>query len=34
MDFFEDMERGEGIYIITYRDRAPSEILFAGYSYD
>jgi len=34
MDFFEEMDRGEGIYIIPYRDAAPSEILFAGYSVD
>ncbi len=34
MSFLEDIERGEGIYIVTYRDGAPSEILFAGYSYD
>ena len=34
MNFFEEVDRGEGIYIITYRDGTPSEILFAGYSYD
>ncbi len=34
MDFFEDLERGQGIYIILYSDGRPSEICFAGYSYD
>lgn len=34
MDFFEDIERGQGIYIVVYKDGAPSEIFFAGYSYD
>ena len=34
MEFMEDIERGHGIYLITYRDGHPSEILFAGYSYD
>ena len=30
----EYIERGQGIYIIIYRDDQPDEILFAGYSYD
>ncbi len=34
MDFFEDIERGQGIYIVVYRDDKPDEILFAGYSFD
>jgi hypothetical protein len=34
MDFFEDIDRGHGIYIIAYNDGQPDEILFAGYSYD
>jgi hypothetical protein len=34
MDFFEDIERGHGIYTIVYKDDRPDEILFAGYSYD
>ncbi len=34
MDFFEDIERGQGIYIIIYKDDVPSEIFFAGYSFD
>jgi hypothetical protein len=34
MDFWEDMERGQGVYIILYRDGKPDEICFAGYSFD
>jgi hypothetical protein len=34
MMFLEDAERGQGIYIILYKDGIPSEILFAGYSFD
>jgi hypothetical protein len=30
----EYIERGQGIYIIVYRDDRPDEIFFAGYSYD
>ncbi len=31
---FEDLERGQGIYILVYRDEQPDEIYFAGYSCD
>jgi hypothetical protein len=34
MDFFEDIERGQGIYLVVYKDGQPDEILFAGYSFD
>jgi hypothetical protein len=34
MDFFEDLDRGRGIYIIVYKDDRPSEIFFAGISCD
>lgn len=34
MDFFEDVERGHGVYIILYRGAQPNEIFFAGYSFD
>jgi len=34
MDFYEDIERGQGIYIVVYKDDKPSEIFFAGYSFD
>jgi hypothetical protein len=33
-DFFEDIERGQGVYIIAYKNDKPSEIFFGGYSYD
>lgn len=34
MDFFEDTERGQAAYFIISRDGRPSEIFFAGMSYD
>jgi hypothetical protein len=34
MGFLEDVERGQGIYIVIYEDNLPSEILFSGYSFD
>jgi hypothetical protein len=34
MEFFDDVERGQGIYVILYRDGQADEILFAGYSFD
>jgi hypothetical protein len=34
LDFYDDIERGQGIYILAYEDGQPSEIFFAGYSYD
>jgi hypothetical protein len=34
MDFFEEIERGQGVSIILYKDDKPDEIFFAGYSYD
>ncbi len=33
-EFFEEIERGQGVYIIVYKDDKPSEIFFGGYSYD
>ena len=33
-DLFEMLERGQGVYVIAYRDDKPTEIFFAGYSYD
>jgi hypothetical protein len=33
-DLFEDIERGQGVYIVVYKDGAPSELYFAGYSFD
>ncbi len=34
MEFFEDIERGQAVYIILYRNGKPDELLFAGYSFD
>jgi hypothetical protein len=33
-DFYEDIERGQGIYIVVYEGGKPSELFFAGYSFD
>ena len=33
-DLFEAIDRGQGVYVIAYRDGKPSEIFFAGYSFD
>src|SRR5262249_42129713 len=34
VDLFAQIDRGQGIYIIVYQDEAPSQVFFAGYSYD
>ena len=34
MDFYSEIDRGYGLYIVLYKDGEPDEILFAGYSYD
>ncbi len=34
MDFFEEIDRGQAVYIVLYRGDQPSEIFFAGMSYD
>lgn len=31
---FDEIDRGQGVYIIAYEGAEPSEICFAGYSYD
>jgi hypothetical protein len=33
-EFYEEIERGQGIYIVVYKDGEPSEYFFAGYSFD
>jgi len=33
-DFYEWIDRGLGIYVIVYEGETPSEIFFAGYSFD
>ena len=34
MEFFEAIERGQGVYIVVYLNGKPSEIFFGGYSFD
>jgi hypothetical protein len=34
MDFLADVDRGHCVYLITYKENDPDEILFAGYSFD
>lgn len=34
LEFLEDVGRGTGVYIILYDKGKPSEICFAGYSFD
>jgi hypothetical protein len=33
-ELFEGMERGQGVYIIAYKDGQPDELFFGGYSFD
>lgn len=33
-DFYEQIERGQGVYVIAYVGEQPHEIFFAGYSFD
>ena len=33
-DFLDDVERGQGVYIVIYKDDHPDELFFAGYSFD
>lgn len=33
-ELFENMDRGQGVYIIAYKDGKPDEIFFGGYSFD
>src|SRR5262249_14347230 len=34
MDFLEDVERGHAVYIVCYTNGTPTELFFAGYSFD
>ena len=34
MEFLGDVERGQAVYVVCHTDGAPTELLFAGYSYD
>jgi hypothetical protein len=33
-ELFDQIERGQGVYVVVYADEEPSQIFFAGYSYD
>ena len=33
-ELFESLERGQGVYVVAYQDDKPSELFFAGYSFD
>lgn len=33
-ELFDALERGMGVYVIVYEGERPSEIFFAGYSFD
>ena len=33
-ELFDQIERGQGVYVVVYEDDEPSQIFFAGYSYD
>jgi hypothetical protein len=33
-ELFEQIERGQGLYVIVYDGDRPSQVFFAGYSYD
>jgi hypothetical protein len=33
-ELFDNLERGRGVYLVVYKDGQPSEIFFAGYSFD
>ncbi|MDP9173125.1 MAG: hypothetical protein M3O30_04565 [Planctomycetota bacterium] len=34
MEFFDEIERGQGIYAVVFKDGRPDELFFAGYSFD
>ncbi len=34
MDIIDDLNRGCGLYVVVYKEGKPSEIFFAGYSFD
>lgn len=34
LGLFDRLERGQGKYLIVYKDAKPSEIFFVGYSFD
>lgn len=34
VDVYDNIDRGQGIYIIVHKDGKPAEIFFGGYSFD
>lgn len=34
LPFSDEAERGQGMYILVYKDNEPDEVFFAGYSFD
>jgi hypothetical protein len=34
MDFLEDVERGHAVYVVCYTGGMPTDLFFAGYSFD
>lgn len=34
LPFSDEMERGQGVYIVVYKDGKPDEVFFGGYSFD
>jgi len=34
LDFFDGIERGQAVYIVLYEKGRPTELFFAGYSFD
>lgn len=34
LPFSDEMERGQGVYILVYKNGEPDEVFFAGYSFD
>ena len=33
-ELFDEIERGQGVYLVVYENDKPSQYFFAGYSYD
>jgi len=34
LGFYEEIDRGQGIYVVVYKDEFADEYFFAGYSFD
>jgi hypothetical protein len=34
MNFLEDLDRGQCVYVVVYKENQPDEIFFGGYSFD